>query len=263
MKRELNLFLTALEFYTRIPCGRWVDHRKDQLNEATKYLPVIGWVVGGVSAITYLAVSHLLGTSLAIAISMAVSVLLTGAFHEDGLADFCDGFGGGWTKDRILEIMKDSRTGTYGVTGLVLILLTKFLALQQMVIMVHEQPVVLILLFTTAHSLSRFVGAAFIYTHRYVRLSADSKVKPVAGSISRQSFLVAALFALLPLGISIFYTHWSNLLILVPVLYSWKLYLGWYFNKWIGGYTGDCLGAAQQLAEIIIYLTYISLWKFI
>lgn len=263
MKSELNLFLTALMFYTRIPCGKWVDHSKNYLNEATKYLPVIGWIIGFLSAIVFMGASYLFNTNLGIILSMAASILVTGAFHEDGFADFCDGFGGGWTKDRILEIMKDSRTGTYGVVGLIIILLTKFLALQQIVFMLHVRPGILILLFITAHSLSRFVAASFIFTHRYVRDSADSKVKPVAGNISGQALIISSIFALLPLGISIISTCIPALIIMVIFLYLLKLYLGWYFNKWIGGYTGDCLGAAQQLAEIIIYLVFILIWKFI
>lgn len=259
--KELNLFLTALEFYTRIPCSRWVNHSANRLNSATRYLPVIGWITGFVSAITFIASHYLFGTSLAVIFSMAASVLLTGAFHEDGFADFCDGFGGGWTKDKILLIMKDSRTGAYGVVGLVLILLTKFLALQQLVLLVQERPFAVIVMFVSAHSLSRFFAASFIFTHRYVR-SEDSKAKPVAEGISGYTLTVAAVLALLPPAMGVTFTPIVVLVAQIFVLYLLKLYLGWYFTKWIGGYTGDCLGAAQQLSEMAVYLVYISIWKF-
>ncbi len=261
MKKELNIFLTALEYYTRIPCGRWIDRRSASLHEATRYLPVIGWIAGLLSGVILVSLRWILNTDMAILLSMAASVLLTGAFHEDGLADFCDGFGGGWTKDRILEIMKDSRTGTYGVVGLVLMLLAKFLALRE-ILLFFPKPVMLLLLLVTAHAMSRFTAASFIITHQYVRLSADSKAKPVAEEAGRATILVGAVLALLPFAFLVVYSHKFILLVLLPLLWVFTLILGRYFNRWIGGYTGDCLGAAQQLSELLIYLAIIPIWKF-
>ncbi|MCC9138206.1 adenosylcobinamide-GDP ribazoletransferase [Pontibacter silvestris] len=261
MKRELNVFLTAIMFYTRLPCPGWVGHEDSLLNQSTRYLPVVGWVVGCIAAFTFLAGNILFGPSLGILLSMVTSVITTGAFHEDGFADTCDGFGGGWTKERILEIMKDSRVGTYGVVGLILLLGTKFLSLQPLVSLSTSQPLVLILLFVMAHSLSRFVACTFIFTHPYVRLS-ESKVKPVAQAVERYNLYIGATFALVPLlALSVATLKPALLLLLFP-LFVLKLYLGNYFSKWIGGYTGDCLGATQQVSEVLIYLTSILLWKF-
>ena len=262
MKREISIFFTALMYYTRIPCPDWVVYQESYLHQATRYLPIVGWIVGLSAGLLFLAGNFLFGAALGIILSMTGSILLTGAFHEDGFADACDGFGGGWTKERILEIMKDSRVGTYGVVGLILILSFKFFSLQQLVNSNSIQPFVLVLLFITAHALSRFMASTFIFTHAYVRLSKDSKVKPVAQSDGNHDLGIGAALAFIPLLALVFFSNKLSLLAIIIPLYLIKLYLGRYFTKWIGGYTGDCLGAAQQVFEVIIYLTFILLWKF-
>lgn len=253
MKKELQIFLTAMMFYTRIPVPRWVNHDADYLNKATKYFPLIGWIAGILSALVFIGANYLFNPSIAIVFSMAASVLLTGAFHEDGFADVCDGFGGGWTKEKILLIMKDSRVGAYGVIGLIFMLSAKFYLLSSF--NVTQLTVVLI----AAHALSRWAAATFILTHQYVRENEDSKAKPVAKEFLGTHFLIASIFGFLPL---LLFKNGYVFLLIVPV-YGMKIYLGRYFKKWIGGYTGDCLGATQQLCEITFYLSLLALWKFI
>ncbi len=253
MKEELKIFLTAVMFYTRIPVPRWVNHDADYLNKATKYFPLIGWIVGSLAALVFIGANFLFNPSIAIIISMAASILLTGAFHEDGFADVCDGFGGGWTKEKILLIMKDSRVGAYGVIGTILILFLKFYVLLSFA--QWQTPLVLI----AAHPLSRWAASTFILTHQYVRENEDSKAKPVAKQFLITHFLIATIFGIVPL---LLLKNVYVFLLIAPV-YLMKIYLGWYFKKWIGGYTGDCLGATQQLCEIIFYLSALALWKFI
>jgi len=253
MKKELQIFLTAIMFYTRIPVPRWVNHDAGYLNKATKYFPLIGWVAGIVATLVFMATNYLFSPSIAIILSMAASVLLTGAFHEDGFADVCDGFGGGWTKEKILLIMKDSRVGAYGVIGLIFMLSAKFYLLSSFT--ASQLPFVLI----AAHALSRWAAATFLLTHQYVRENEDSKARPVAKQFLVAHFLIASLFGILPL---LLLKNVYVFLLIIPV-YTMKIYLGWYFKKWIGGYTGDCLGATQQLCEIIFYLSLLALWKFI
>ena len=270
MKHELRIFFTALMYYTRLPCPAWVGHEEDYLNQATRYFPLIGWIAGAFSALVYLTGTWLFGLSISVLLSMIASILLTGAFHEDGLADFCDGFGGGWTRDKILNIMKDSRVGTYGLTGLVLLLGLKFLTLRQLLesgpdpSFTATLPHALypFLLFITAHSLSRFTASIFIFTHTYSRESGDSKAKPVAQNLNPLNLSIAWLFAFIPLLILAWLVYQPAVFaVLVPLIFlHW--YLGRYFNKWIGGYTGDCLGAAQQISEVLIYLSLILIWKF-
>lgn len=257
MRRQMMIFLNAVMFYTRIPVPSWMTHDEDMLNRATIYFPFIGWIVAGICALSLWAFSSIWPWSVAVLLSMVVSIFLTGAFHEDGFADVCDGFGGGWTKTKILEIMKDSRVGVYGAAGLGLMLALKFALLQSFSL--HQAVVALCL----AHPLSRFTALTLIYTHEYAREDASSKVKPVAKQLQFSELLIALGFALIPLAVLLYWEFdWAYLGVLLPLLVL-QWYLGRYFQKWIGGYTGDCLGATQQMAELLVLLYLSGLWKFI
>ena len=257
MKQQIRLFFTALLFYTRIPCPSWVDHSEESLNEATKYFPLIGWIVGGASGMLIYLSTFILPVEIAVIIGMATGILITGAFHEDGFADVCDGFGGGWTREKILSIMKDSLLGTFGVVGLILILAIKFYSLRELAI--RTEGVEIIFISILAHSLSRGTSLLMIYTDSYTRDTNDSKVKPIAKQMKTGDFLFGTIVAVIPLMFFELY-FFSGVIVALLLL---KTYLSYYFKKWIGGYTGDCLGAAQQIAEILIYLFIIIQWSFI
>ncbi len=272
MKKELHIFFTSLMFYTRIPCPKNIDHNPDYLNKASRYFPLIGWIVGGISFVVFYLSSFVFSTELAVLLSMIASILVTGAFHEDGFADVCDGFGGGWTKEKILLIMKDSAIGAYGAIGLVLLFLLKFTALSELiqaVIIVNNNSlftnycslITIFLFFIAAHALSRLAAISIVFTHEYSREDATSKSKPIAKSYSWREVFGAFFFGLFPLLILSYY-QWQFLLVLLPVFLA-RFFLARYFQKWIGGYTGDCLGATQQVCEIVFYLSIIALWKFI
>ncbi len=275
LKKQIHLFLTAVLFYTRIPCPAWVDHSEEYLNKATIYFPVIGWLAGATAAVAFMVCQPFFHTSIALAMSLIVGILLTGAFHEDGFADVCDGFGGGWAKMKILEIMKDSRVGAYGAIGLLAVLLLKYITLYQIVTKIESAIIPatthfsftfsfhLLFVFLIAHSLSRFVAVTLIYTHAYARENEDSKAKPVAKKLTISELSIAGMFALAPVFVYGYVQQTFLILwVLLPLgLLKWRL--GAYFQKWIGGYTGDCLGATQQLSEIIVYLFFAcSVWKF-
>jgi len=258
MKEQIRIFFTALMFYSRIPCPKWVDHSEEYLNKATRFFPLIGWIVGAFS-LFFLCMFLLIDeVAVGIVFSMIASVWITGAFHEDGFADVCDGFGGGWTKAKILEIMKDSRVGAYGLIGMVLLLLLKFLLLYRL--LENQSSWLLIAaIIISGHSLSRFIAATMIFTHDYAREDAKSKVKPVSKNVSWVELTFAAFFGLLPLAL---FQDYKILLVVVPMYIS-KWLLGRYYQKWIEGYTGDCLGATQQVTEVVFYLSLVVLWKFI
>src|SRR5581483_7859281 len=129
MNKEWNRLLTAIQFLTRIQVPTGDHHQPEYGAQAPRYFPLVGGVVGALSALFFLVFARYISTDLGILASMITSLLVTGAFHEDGFADVCDGFGGGWTKEKILIIMKDSRVGAFGVIGIVFILLMKFLCL--------------------------------------------------------------------------------------------------------------------------------------
>ncbi len=263
MKRELKIFFTALMFYTRIPCPSWVDHHPDYLNLSTRYFPLMGWIVGGVMAGTYLLSGMIFNSFVSVIAAMVASVLLTGAFHEDGFADVCDGFGGGWTKEKILAIMKDSRLGTYGVTGLILLFSLKAAVMVELVGLVSRDPLLVILSFISVHTISRFIACSMIFTHKYVSEDSVSKAKPVAQQTDYLTLCVAFCFAVIPLISLIIYADQLILVVLLPILYMVKMALGRYFVKWIGGYTGDCLGAIQQVTEVVAFIMMVVIWKFI
>jgi len=252
-RAQLRLLLTAVMFYTRLPCPRWVGYEPGQLNRATVYFPLIGWLVGAVAAGVYWGAARYWSAPVAVLLSTGAGVLLTGAFHEDGLADVCDGFGGGWTRERILDIMKDSRVGTYGLVGLGLVLAIKTAVLSSAAVPLRAGLSVPALLFV-AHPLSRLTALTFVRTLPYARADlADGKAKPVAQSMPNGRLAAAASLGLLPL-LTLARQAPELLWVLLPLLVL-QLVLGRWFMRWLGGYTGDCLGATQQLAEVLIYLT--------
>jgi adenosylcobinamide-GDP ribazoletransferase len=265
MKKQLHIFFTALMFYTRIPCPKNIDHNPEYLNKASRYFPLIGWIVGGICFGIYYLASILFSVEIALILSMIAGILTTGAFHEDGFADVCDGFGGGWTKEKILLIMKDSAIGAYGAIGLVLWFLLKFQVLYNLVSkseIVNLQSVIcILLLFISAHSVSRLAAISIVFTHQYSREDASSKSKPIAQNFTWKEVVGASVFGLLPLIVLSFF-QWQLLLALVPVFIA-RFFLARYFQKWIDGYTGDCLGATQQVCEVVFYLSIIAIWKFI
>jgi len=249
MPQQLILFFTALMFFTRLPCPKDLPYSSDLLNKASRYFPAVGLVVGGIAALTYILAHLILPHEIAVLLSMMSSIWVTGAFHEDGFADMCDGFGGGWTQDRILEIMKDSRLGTFGAVGIGLVLTLKYLCL------IHLSPDTVPIILLVGHSLSRFVTLSFLVTHNYVQADLQSKAKPLATKLSYNELFFAGFFIILPL---LFLPAWYYSLLVIPLFIIKKL-LGRFFQQWIGGYTGDCLGATQQVTEVIFYLGSVAL----
>lgn len=250
-------------FYTRIPCPKNIDHNPDYLNKATRYFPFIGWIVGSVSFAAFYLSSLFLSIETAVILAIITSVLTTGAFHEDGFADVCDGFGGGWTKEKILIIMKDSAIGAYGAIGLVLLFLLKFKLLSESILLFtnNNSRLYIFLLFISAHALSRLAAISIIFTHQYSRDDASSKSKPIANKHSWKEVFGSFFFGLIPL-FALSYFQYKFLLALIPVFLT-RYFLARYFQKWIDGYSGDCLGATQQVCEVIYYLSILLIWKFI
>lgn len=261
LKREIKIFFTALMFYTRLPCPKWTNHEPDMLNKASRYFPLIGWIVGAIMAFVFQVTFLLFDSTIAILMSMLSGVLVTGAFHEDGLADAYDGFGGGWTKLKILDIMKDSRVGTYGATALFFLYALKFATLSKVLMFLEPQNYSMIyLVFICYHALARFVAISIVFTEVYSRDDASSKVKPIATTVGIKDIVLATFFGLLPLVV-LSYFNIKVLLVLLVLLFLRQYSVG-FFNKWIKGYTGDCLGAVEQIAEVFILLGFSIIWKF-
>jgi adenosylcobinamide-GDP ribazoletransferase len=251
MKKEIRIFFTAIMFLTRLPVPRTTDHSSEYLRQAPRYFPLAGWIVGGLCSLAFWVFSRYVSTDIGILASMITGFLTTGCFHEDGFADVCDGMGGGWTKEKILLIMKDSRIGAYGAIGLISILATKFLLLKELHFFI---PAVV-----AAHSVSRLMPVLVMKTGVYAADPDQSKARPLAGpSISTTTLIIAVVLGLAPFVLLPLYFP----VVLVPALaVTYGMYR--WFNKWIGGYTGDCLGAIQQVTEITVYLGCILLWRYL
>jgi len=248
MKRELEYFFAALRFFTRLPVPAWVGHTQDQLDHAARYFPLIGIIIGGIGAgVTELA-ALALPLGVAVLLGMAATLLATGAFHEDGFADSCDGFGGGWDKAQVLAIMKDSRVGSYATLGVGLILLTKWSALTGLDA-AFGLPFLAIAL-VAGHAVSRLASTVLIFFLDYVRDDDGAKSKPLAQRMAPHELALAALFGLAPCLL----LPLADVLVALAAVMLITLLAARYFLRRIGGYTGDCLGATQQVSEIAFYL---------
>lgn len=251
---ELRLFFIALQFFTRVPVPRAVGFAPDWLNQSARYFPAVGMVVGAVAVAVWWAAARVFPATVAVGLSMAATLLLTGAFHEDGFADTCDGLGGAVSRERALAIMKDSRIGAYGAIGLVMMFGLKAATLAAM------PPPLIVAALLFAHSASRAAAASLIRWLPYAGDIEHAKAKPLAQRISAAGLAVAwawvaALFGLLAVA----QPAWLAPLSLAALLVG----LGtWACARWLrarlGGYTGDTLGATQQITELLAILAMLA-----
>lgn len=252
---EWHYFFAALQFYTRIPVPASTPYSTDILNQSRKYFPLIGVIIGSIAAITYLLSHCFFSPALSVALSMLASILATGAFHEDGFADSCDGLGGGWSAEQVLSIMKDSRVGTYATIALLAILGIKYLALMELTPLSNW---IFVLCLIAAHTLSRLLSSLTIEQHKYVQDIDQSKVKPITDSrLSQQALRTSYLITMAPLLLLAYFAFWPSVLATVGALIVARTFAN-YSQHRIGGYTGDILGAIQQLAELSFYLIFIA-----
>lgn len=260
LSRFARHYLLALQFFTRIPVtgalAAWVGYSPAMLRASAAHFPGVGWLVGALAALAHAAWLALLpegGYSplLAAVLSTVFTVLVTGGFHEDGLADVADGLGGGATRERVLEIMKDSRVGAFGAMALMLALMAKVSLLAAL----GSVDLWLVCLGLWAgHVVSRALPLLLIRVLPHVGDLAGSKSKPLAEQITPGSLLVAALWCAGALAL----TAWvlETVFLMASVLLAglvwacmWRL-----FARRLQGFTGDCLGATQQVCELAFYL---------
>ncbi|UPY37007.1 adenosylcobinamide-GDP ribazoletransferase [Sediminicoccus sp. KRV36] len=246
LREEWAIFLLGVQFLTRVPVPASDVFTPERLTAATRYYPLIGALIGGVAAGVYALAALVWPPAVAVLLCIAAGIALTGAFHEDGLADMFDGVGGGLTRERALEIMKDSRIGTYGTVALLLALALKAAALAAMPAMT------VVLALIGAHALSRFSAVLVIASSRYVR--DHGTAKPVADGVSRASLRIAGATALALLPALGWGLGVPALLLGLAGLCLGHLVMRRVFERKLGGYTGDCLGAVQQASELGFYL---------
>jgi adenosylcobinamide-GDP ribazoletransferase len=257
-------YLLAIQFFTRIPVtGRlaaWVGYSPEMLRASAAHFPGVGVLIGGlVAGLTALLMATLSKQGqyppqlvlVAAVLGTVFSVMLTGAFHEDGLADVADGLGGSQNRERALEIMKDSRVGAFGAIALVLIVLSK---VSLLTLIGATNPLAMCVGIFASHVVSRTWPLLLIRLLPHVGDVAGSKSKPLADQISLKSLFIAFLWLTFPLaGVFIAYDAIYLILSLVTSLIAF-FYMWWLFAKRLQGFTGDCLGATQQVCEVAFYL---------
>lgn len=256
LRHECRLLLVAIQFLTRLPTPSLKDWQDRWLQDSTRYFPLTGLLVGVLTAGVFWLLSCLFNPWVAAIGSTAFSVRLTGAFHEDGLADTCDGLGGGLTRERALMIMKDSRLGTYGTLGLVLTLLLKTALLASLPLATALVSLVL------AHGFSRLAAILLLTCLPYAGDPKHAKAKPLASSL-QPGQAAYALLTLLPLLLLVLWLEPGVSLQLLPafaLLLLISFYLARLLQRRLGGFTGDGLGATQQLAELAFYLGMAITW---
>lgn len=232
----------AFQFLTRVPMPS-IHYEADSLPHAIKFFPLVGLVVGsGAALLQRLLIPHLSRPVVSLAV-LTYLVLITGCFHEDGLADTADGFGGGWNRQQILEILKDSRIGSYGATALILSLLGRYLLLASLPLEHFAAYVI------SSHVLSRWSSLPLSYFLPPAR-EKDGQGARIAHLTSLSSLTIGSFFSF---AIVIFALRGAAA---VPIAATLLVVIssGWFYRKKIGGVTGDCFGATNQFAEIAVYL---------
>jgi adenosylcobinamide-GDP ribazoletransferase len=240
--RTLGIELVvAFQFLTRIPMPQ-VAFEVDSLSHAIKFFPLVGLVIGfGAVFLQGMLIPHLSRPLIALVVLIYL-VLITGCFHEDGLADAADGFGGGWTRDQVLIILKDSRIGSYGATALILSLLARYLLLASLPLGHFAAYVI------SAHVLCRWSSLPLSYFLSPAR-EQDGQGARVAKLTSLSSLAFGSVFTLAVVAFALRWSAFAPLfLTTLVVVLSGRIY----FRK-IGGVTGDCFGATNQLTEIAVY----------
>ncbi|SEF97410.1 cobalamin-5'-phosphate synthase [Xylanibacter ruminicola] len=239
----------SMIFFTRLPFWRLHEPPKECYKAVVEHWPMTGWLTGSIMAVTLWLGSLYLPYAVAVLLAIVVRLLITGALHEDGLADFLDGFGGGGNnRERILNIMKDSHIGTYGVIGLILYELLLAVSLFSMT------PILAAMAILAADPFAKMVTAQLIMMMPYARTEEEAKNKTVYRKMSWKASVSLAIQGLLPMMAFIWLTgaKWTTI-VFIPFLVMYFLYL--LIWRKIHGYTGDCCGAVCLLVELATLLT--------
>jgi adenosylcobinamide-GDP ribazoletransferase len=243
-------FLIAVQFLTRLPVPYSLETSEEELGKAAAFFPIVGIIVGGGAALLFMLLGFVLPPTTCVLCAIIFTAFITNGFHEDGLADAFDGFGGGWTKDRVLEIMRDSRLGTYGTLALIFLILGKLNFLSSLP-QEHTWRWIIV-----AHTASRWAVLPLCRWLPYARAEGQGKI------VARQVGVAELAIGSLTFAVILMLLSWQAALaaLMVTSLVTWLS--GLYFRSRLQGITGDCLGATNQLAEVFLYLTAVILLRF-
>ena len=242
----MNL-LAAFIFFTRLPFWRLKEVPSECFKHVVSYWPWVGWLTGGLMAMVLGLGSQVMPVSLAWILAIVTRLLVTGALHEDGLADFFDGFGGGTTRERTLTIMKDSHIGTYGVIGLIVYFLL-------MLELRHLPVPVLCTLVVCGDCWGKLCASQLINFLPYARKEEDSKAKVIYNRMSGKELFFCIAGGVLPL-LLLPSSLWVALIAPCLVL----AFLIRMMKRRLQGYTGDCCGATFLMCEMAFYLSALIL----
>jgi len=242
--------LAAFIFFTRLPFWRLADVDSGYFKRVVPYWPMTGWLTAGCSVLVLLLAATILPTEVALLLAILTRLLITGCLHEDGLADFLDGFGGGTSRERILAIMKDSHIGTYGVIGLIFYFAFYYALL-------HTLPIeYMACAILAGDPFSKAVSGMVINRLPYTRPEEEAKIKTAYSPMTGKEYVIAILFGFIPLfGLPDVYLIGA---VFFPI-FSWYL-LTSLMKKKIGGYTGDCCGALFLFCELSFHLGFVILY---
>lgn len=245
-----NEFKIAMQFLTRLPVTGEIEQTDENFARSARFYPAVGLIVGVIAAAVFFVADIFLPNYLASAFALLSAVVVTGGLHEDGLADAFDGLIGGQDRDRILEIMRDSGIGTYGMLALIFGVLLKLSAIGEM--WGWDAFWALIV----AHAISRHAMVEVIGRYDYARSDSAKFSKP---SVSGEDLTYARLWVLGVLaGSALFLGLWATLMGLAIMAVAVSGFAQFFVRR-IGGYTGDCLGATQQIAEAT-FLVGLLVW---
>jgi adenosylcobinamide-GDP ribazoletransferase len=246
----IRRFFVAIQFLTRLPVPRSLNSSETDIGKASAFFPLIGVIVGGGAALVFAGLQRILPLPASVFCAIVFATLITNGFHEDGLADSFDGFGGGWTKDRVLEIMRDSRIGTYGTLALIFVILGKLTFLSLL------PPGQFWRWLIVAHTASRWTILPLCACLPYARAEGQGKL------VAKQVGILEIITGTFTLLLVLILLPWKAALAALLVTTVVTLLSGLYFRARLQGITGDCLGAANQLTEVGLYLTAVILLRF-
>ena len=247
----IRRFLIAVQFLTRLPVPRVLHNSEAELGKASAFFPLVGVIVGGGAALVFALMQRLLPVSASVLCAIVFAAFITNGFHEDGLADTFDGLGGGWTKDRVLEIMRDSRIGTYGTLAVIFVVLGKLNFLSSLPQgQIWRWMIV-------GHTAARWTILPLCAWLPYAR--AEGQGKLVARQVGTLEIVIGTTTTLL---VILLLLPWQAALVTFLTTALVTFLSGLYFRARLQGITGDCLGAANQLTEVGLYLTAVILLRF-
>jgi len=244
-------FLAAIQFLTSIPIPLKRELSPEQLGRATAYFPVVGLIIGGILIVLNWLLGFILPASVVNALLIVALVIITGALHLDGFADTCDGIAGHKTVEERWQVMHDSRTGAFGVVGIVLLLLVKYIALNNI------PPVFTIAVLLFMPVVSRWAMVYAIFVFRYAR---PSGLGTAFKKATRWPEFTTATIITMVIAIALFPLFSITGFLLIFGIWIITTAFSFYLKYKFAGLTGDTYGAINEVAEVMALVFAIATW---